>query len=257
VVSYIIVKSNYFHRTCQTVRVFLFFTLLACAPQTFGQAAGASGAAGAAFAEGEALFMKNKPAEAVVRLEVAVRDDPANVTAALYLGFAYQQTGRYDESIETLRKVLPRAGDRAALVAYNIANSYFAKGAASFAEPFYTKALEGDPGMASAYLNRAQARIRTGALKEAVSDYGEYLVLRPASPKRPEIEKVIALIGQEFAATEQSKALAAEAVKADEERRRKLLEEVAASLQAAAEETRGLSSGSEDVIQYDGEFVLE
>lgn len=201
--------------------------------------------------------MKNKPAEAVARLEIAVRDDPANITAALYLGIAYQQTSRFDEAVEILRKILSRAGDRTALVAYNIGNAYFAKGSATFAEQFYSKAIEADPEMGSAYLNRANARIRTGALKEAVSDYGQYLILQPASPKRPEIEKVIALIGQEFAAAERDRAAAAEAAKAEEERRRKLLDEVAASLQAAAEETRGLSSGSEDVKQYDGEFVLE
>lgn len=201
--------------------------------------------------------MKNKPAEAAARLEAAVRSDPANVAASLYLGIAYQQTGRFDDSIETLRKILPRAGERAALVAYNIGNAYFAKGAAVFAEQFYTKALESDSGMASAYLNRANARIRTGALKAAVADYGEYLVLEPASPKRPAIEKVISLIGEEFAAAERAKAVAAEAAKVEELKRRSLLDEVSASLQAAAEETKGLSSGSEDVIQYDGEFVLE
>jgi hypothetical protein len=45
--------------------------------------------------------------------------------------------------------------------------------------------------------------------------------------------------------------------KADEERRRRLLEEVSASLQAAAEDSRGISSGAEDVLGYDGEFELE
>ncbi len=201
--------------------------------------------------------MKNKPAEAAARLEAALREDPANVTAALYLGIAYQQTGRYDDCIDTLRKALPRAGGKEALFAFNIGNAYFAKGAATFAEQFYSKAIEADPGMASAYLNRANARIRTGALKDAVADYGQYLTLEPSSPKRPEIEKVIALIGQQFAAAEKAKAEAEATARADEERRKRLLDEVAASLQAAAEETKGLSSGSEEVMQYDGEFVLE
>jgi hypothetical protein len=44
---------------------------------------------------------------------------------------------------------------------------------------------------------------------------------------------------------------------AEAERRQRLLEEVAASLQSSAEETQGLSSGSEDVQGYDGEFELE
>ena len=226
-------------------------------PSIGAQAAAPAGGSAAAFSEGESLFMKNKPAEAAIRLEVAVRSDPANVLAALYLGIAYQQTERYDDSIEALRKVLPRAGERTAIVSYNIGNAYFAKGASVFAEQFYTKALESDPSMASAFLNRANARIRTGSLKAAAADYGEYLVLEPGSPKRPAIEKVIALIGEEFAAAEKAKIVAEAAAAEDEARRRTLLDEVSASLQAAAEDTKGLSSGSEDVIQYDGEFVLE
>ena len=252
-------KSNYFQRTCQIVSALLVVAFLCGQPQKVSaqSTSGAGGSAAAAFSEGENLFMKNKPAEAAARLEVAIRNDPANILAALYLGIAYQQTGRYDDSIETLRKVLPRSGDKAALVAYNIGNAYFAKGAAVFAEQFYTKAIESDSNMASAYLNRANARIRAGSLKAAVADYGDYLVLEPASPKREAIEKIIALIGEEFAATERNLAAAADAAKAEDERRKRLLDEVSASLQAAAEETRGLSSGSEDVIQYDGEFVLE
>lgn len=256
-VSYIIVKSNYFLRACQIVSGAFAAALLATAAPLAAQAAGGSGAAGAAFAEGESLFMRNKPEEAAARLEAALREDPANATAALYLGIAYQQTGRYDEAVDVLRKALPRAGERTALFSYNIGNAYFAKGAASFAEQFYTRAIESDPYMASAYLNRANARVRTGALREAVADYRDYLGIVPDSPKRPDIEKVIALIGQEFAAAERAKAAAEEAARAEEDRRRRLLDEVAASLQAAAEETRGLSSGSEDVMQYDGEFVLE
>jgi tetratricopeptide (TPR) repeat protein len=251
------VKSNYFQSTCQIVGGLIVAAYVFTAPLSGAQTPLSGGSSGAAFSEGEALFMKNKPAEAAARLEIAVKNDPANITAALYLGIAYQQTGRFDDSIDTLKKVLSRAGDRTALVAYNIGNAYFAKGAAVFAEQFYTKALESDSGMASAYLNRANARIRTGALREAVDDYGQYLVLEPSSPKRPSIEKVIALISEEFASAERAKMAAEEAAKAEETRRKQLLDEVAASLQAAAENTKGLSSGAEDVIQYDGEFVLE
>lgn len=44
---------------------------------------------------------------------------------------------------------------------------------------------------------------------------------------------------------------------AETERRRRLLEDVAASLQAASEESRGLSAGSDGVLHYDGEFELK
>ena len=251
VISYIIVKSNYFRRTCQIVRSFLSAAFLLCASLSGAQTAGS------AFAEGEALFLANKPAEAAPRLEASLREDSANLSAYLYLGIAYHQLGRYDQAIETFKAALPRSGPRTALVCYNIGNAYFAKGSAAFADEFYTRAIQADPAYSSAFLNRANARIKTGALAAAASDYGQFLTLEPASPKRPEIERVLALIGREFEAAEAAKLQAIEAAKADEERRKRLLEEVAASLQAAAEDTKGLSSGSEDVIQYEGEFELE
>jgi tetratricopeptide (TPR) repeat protein len=257
VVSYIIVKSNYFSRPCQIIRGrnargFLVALLL-------GQAffAGAQAAAGISFKEGEAAFMRNKPAEAAPRLEAALREDPANLTASLYLGIAYQQLGRFDDAVATLRAALPRSGERSALFAYNIANAYFSKGSAVFAEQFYTRAIDADPSYASAFLNRANARIKTGALKDASADYAKYLELEPATPKRPEIERVMALIADSFAAQEREKLAAEAAAKDEEARRKRLLDEVSASLQAAAEETQGLSAGSEQVEQYDGEFVLE
>lgn len=249
-----IVKSNYFTVPCQIVKPFcgaLLFGLLAlavAAPAAFSQTA---------FAEGETLFLRNKPAEAASRLEAAVREDPAHVQAALYLGLAYQQLGRLDDAVQVFRKILPRAGDRQPLIAYNLGNVYFQKNAAAFAEQFYSEAIAGDPSYSSAYLNRANARIRTGALKDASSDYAAYLSLEPSSPKRPEIERLMSLISEGFAAEERQRQAAAEETKAAEERRLRLLDEVSASLQESAEETRGLSAGTEDVMQYDGEFELE
>ncbi len=223
----------------------------------FSVPAQAGSAAGASFTEGEALFMRNKPAEAAAKLESALKEDPANLTAVLYLAIAYQQLARFDAGIELLRKNLTRAGEKTALFAFNLGNLYFAKGSASFAEPFYTKALEADPNFASALLNRANARIKTGALRDAVADYEQYLVLAPTTPQRPVIEKLIAFIEGEFQNAERILLAAAEAARAEEERRQRLLDEVAASLQASAEDTRGLSAGSEEVMGYDGEFVLE
>ncbi|QQO08583.1 tetratricopeptide repeat protein [Breznakiella homolactica] len=209
------------------------------------------------FARGEELFLQNKPQEALVFLEAAAAEDPANVTAALYLGIAYQQLDRVDEAIAVFRKILPRAGTKTALIAYNLGNAYFSKGSASFAEQYYTQAIEADPAFASAYLNRANTRVRTGALNDAIPDYEHFLSLEPTSPKRPEIEQLVGFIRAEFAAEEQRQIIAEAQAKAEAERRRQLLEEVSASLQAAAEETKGLSAGTEDVLGYEGEFELE
>lgn len=247
-----IVKSNYFTGPCQIVKS----SLVGAALLLFFLAAAGLGAQ-TAFKEGEDLFLRNKPGDALPRLETAVREDPANVQAAFYLGLAYYQLNRLDEAIQTLRKVLPKAGDRQAIIASHIGDIYFHKGAAAFADQYYSQAIQADPAYAVAYLNRANARVRAGSLKDASSDYTTYLSLEPTSPKRPEIERILSLIAEGFAAEERQRVAAEEASKAEEEKRQRLLNEVSASLQAAAEETKGLSAGSEDVMQYDGEFVLE
>ncbi|MDR1107218.1 MAG: tetratricopeptide repeat protein [Treponema sp.] len=231
----------------------LFFTVVFAA--AFLCAAGVYGQSN--FSRGEELFMLNKPGEALAFLENAVADDPAHVRAFLYLGIVYQQLGRVDEAIAAYRKILPRGGGETARIAYNLGNAYYSRGNIVFADQFYSQAIETDPACAPAYLNRANARVKNGSLREALSDYEMYLTLEPRSPKRPQIEKLAAFIREEFAAEERRRLLAEEAARAEAERKQRLLEEVSSSLQAAADESRGLSAGAEDVQGYEGEFELE
>jgi tetratricopeptide (TPR) repeat protein len=209
------------------------------------------------FARGEDLFLRNKPGEALHFLEPVCSADPANIKAGLYLGMAYEQLNRIDDAIGVYKKLLPRGGSQTALIAYNLGNAYYRRGTATFAEQFYTEAIKADPAYASAYLNRANTRIRTGSLKEAIPDYESFLSLEPRSPKRPQIERLVTLLREEFTTEENRRIVAEEAAKQEAERRQKLLEEVSASLQADAVETQGFSAGSEDVTGYDGEFELE
>jgi tetratricopeptide (TPR) repeat protein len=154
------------------------------------------------FTQGEALFMWNRPKEAVVYLENAIADDPAHVTTYLYLGIVYEQLERLDEAVEVYRKILDQAGDLSANVANNLGNVYFKKGDTAEAERFYTRALDEDPGYASACLGRANTRLKAGSPREAIADYELYLSLEPQSPKRPQIERLIASIYSELAAGE-------------------------------------------------------
>jgi tetratricopeptide (TPR) repeat protein len=209
------------------------------------------------FVKGEELFLQNKPAEALPFLEQAVAEDAAHVQASLYLGIAYQQQNKFDEAIAVYRKILPRAGSQSALVSFNLGNVYFSRGNAAFAEQYYSQAISSDPVYASAYLNRANTRIKTGMLQESITDYRQYLSLEPNSSKRSQIESLIALIEGEAAAEEQQKLMAEAAAKAEAERRQRLLDDVSASLQASAENAQGLSSGAESVQGYEGEFELE
>jgi tetratricopeptide (TPR) repeat protein len=209
------------------------------------------------FKTGEEFFLNNKPADAVSHLEKAVGEDPVHVTAFLYLGMAYMQLDRVDEAIAVYLRILPRGGGETARIAYNLGNAYYVKGDMASAGGYYTRAIEENPVYASAYLNRANALVKSGALGDALSDYERYLSLEPRSDKRPQIERLIAFIREEFAAGERRRILAEEAARAEAERRQRLLEEVSASLQSAAENSKSLSSGTEDVENYEGEFELE
>jgi tetratricopeptide (TPR) repeat protein len=233
------------------------------------------GAQEGSFKRGEELFMANKPQEALGFLETAIAQESSHVQAHLYLGIAYQQLGRIDDAIAVYRKILPRAGSETGRVALNLGNIYFSLDNAEYAEEFYTQAINADSAYGPAYLNRANLRVKTGRLAEALPDYDLYLTLEPRSPKRPQVEQLCALIRAEFAAEERRRILAEEEAERErvraaaeaerqrilaeeaEARRRALLQEVSASLQSAAEETRGSSAGVEDVQGYDDEFELE
>jgi tetratricopeptide (TPR) repeat protein len=209
------------------------------------------------FAQGEELFLRDKPQEALVYLQSAIAENPENVRAYLYLGVVFQQLNRLDEAIAIYRRVLPIAGADTALIAYNMGNVYYAKGSLTLAEDMYTQALEANPGYAAAYLNRGNARLTRQALQDAVYDYEAFLNLEPGSGKRGRIEQLISAIRSDFAAAEQERIRSEAQAAAESDRKRRILEEAAASLQSAAEDTRGLSSGSEGALGYEGEFELE
>ena len=209
------------------------------------------------FAQGEELFLRNKPQEALVYLESAIAENPAQVRAYLYLGVAYQQLDRLDEAIVIYRRALPIAGPDTALIAFNLGNVYYARGNLTEAEDLYTQALEANPGYAAAYLNRGNARLTRQALQDAIYDYEAYLNLEPGSAKRGRIEQLVSAIRSDFAAAERGRIQAEAQASAEADRKRRILEEAAASLQSAAEDTKGLSSGSEGALDYEGEFELE
>ena len=209
------------------------------------------------FKQGEALFLQNKPNEALPFLEKAFVANQDYLEGALYLAMCYEQLQKLDEAITIYRKILPSGGEKTALIACNLGNLYFKKGSNSFAEQYYTQALRSDPGYSSAYLNRANVRVKTLSLRDAVNDYQYYLRLEPASPKRPQVEKLISLIQEEFAAEEIRRLMAEEAARAEAEKRQRLIDEVTASLQAQADEAEGITAGAENLSGYELEFELE
>ena len=208
-------------------------------------------------AKGEEFLMQNNPAQAVAFLERALAEDGANVTIYLYLGIVYEQLGRANDAINVYTRVLPRAGNLSANVAGNLGNVYFSRGNIEEAERFYTQALAFNSTYSSAFLGRANTRIKSGQLLNAVTDYEQYLTLEPRSPQRDNIERLVSLIRTEIATEEMKKQLAAEEAARLQAERQRLLDSVSASLQSLSDSSKSISSGAESVEQYSGDFELD
>jgi tetratricopeptide (TPR) repeat protein len=206
---------------------------------------------------GEELMMHNKPAEAVTFLERAVAENPNDPKAWLFLGIVFEQLGKSDDAIATYRQILPRAGGLSANVASNLGNVYFRNGNTDMAEQFYSQAINFNSVYPNAYLGRANTRIKTGNLNNAITDYEKYLSLEPSSSQRAKIEQLISIIRTEAAAAERKRIMEEEEARRLAEERQRLLDSVSASLQSVADHSKGLSSGNESVEHYDGEFELE
>lgn len=201
--------------------------------------------------------MQNKPIDAVVYLLNALSDDNSNAKAYLYLGIVYEQLGSPSEAVAIYRRALPIAGNYSAVVANNLGNVYFQIGNNEMAEQYYSQAIGLNSAFSKAYLGRANARLKAGNLKHAVSDYEQYLTIEPHAAQKAKIEQLIMLIKSEFAEEERKRIIAEEEARMIAEERQRLLDSVSASLHSAADLSKSLSSGAENFEQYDGEFVLD
>jgi colicin import membrane protein len=219
-------------------------------------AAGGAFAAGA-FDEGERLFREDKPKEALAYLEKAVAEPGADEKAWLYLGLSYQQLGRLDEAVQAFRKGSAGALRFRHLFFYDLGNVYILQGKNTFAIEMLGEALVSDPSYANAYLNRANARLSVRDYPGAKDDYSRYLELVPGSAQRASIEEVIRRLSTGIEDAKRVEAEADARKAAADEARKALLDQVAASLKAAADETKNLSSGSGAVQGYGDELQLD
>jgi tetratricopeptide (TPR) repeat protein len=220
------------------------------APSGLAAQTAAAGEGSAAVTEGERLFRENRPAEALPLLEQATREGKGGEAAWLWLAYAYQQTGRLEDAISTLRKGAAKATERPGLFWYNLGNLYSLQGKAAFAKEMYDSAIAAEPSLAGAWLNRANASLLLKDTRQAREDYSRYLVLEPGSSQRERIQALIGLLGEAIGDEERQKAIEEAAKAAADAARKSLLDEVSASLRAAAEETTNLAAGSGQVQGY-------
>lgn len=226
----------------------LFFVL------SLGLAAAETGAS--VLAQGERLFRENQPEAALPFLEQATREPTAEARTWLWLSVAYQQLGRLDEAVGTLRKGLARATSDKQLFYFNLGNLFLLQGKASFARDMFDSAIAAEASFAPAWLNRANSAMMLEDLRAAKADYQRYLVLEPASSQRANIEALILRLDGAVAEADRLKAAAEAARVAEELARKSLLDEVSASLKAAAEETTNMAAGSGQVQGYGDELPV-
>ena len=245
--------------------------------------------------EGEKLFKSNKPAEAALFLEDEISNGTASSAAYNYLGLAYYQTGEYERSVDAFAKGLKVPSTNKKILSFNQGNSYYAMGDYENAAKSFSLALSADQKFSRALLNRANSYLMAQKYSETIADYERFIIMEPQDEQRPAIEQMIALLKEELNRQEEEARLAAEEAariaeeekrmaeelarqkeeeerleaerKAEEERlaeqrraeeaerRRKLLEDVANSLQNT--DSTNMKSGSEDLIDYDFESELD
>jgi tetratricopeptide (TPR) repeat protein len=208
------------------------------------------------FQEGERLFRENRPEAALPLLEQAIRDPSVDERAFIYLAVAYQQIGRLDDGIATLRKGLPQAKSLKHLFYFDMGNFFRAQGKASFARDMFDSAIQADSTYAPAWLNRGLSNVLLSNFRGARDDFVRYLELDPQSTQREAIAALIARFAQAIAEEDKRMAAAEAAQAAEDLARKNLLDEVSASLKAAAEETTNLAAGSGAVQGYGDELPL-
>jgi Tfp pilus assembly protein PilF len=236
---------------------FLALALLAASLSAPIAAYAAGSSAAGSFDEGEKLFRENKPEAAAAALEKAILEPSVDERAWLYLALSYQQLGKLDQASATLRKGLPQAQRFKSLFYYDLGNVFVLQGKNSFAVDMFGQAIGLDDGYSSAYLNRANARVAVKDYAAARDDYKKYLELEPSSSQRANIEALIAKL--DAGIEEVAKQAAAEEAKrqAEEAARKDLLDKMAASLKAAADETTSISAGAGQVQGYGDELKLD
>lgn len=200
------------------------------------------------FEQGEALFLENKPEEARIYLENALASEPSNEKIYYYLGFIYEQLEEYQKAINILQRGIDVAYIYKDQFYFNIGLNFRELGENVLAEEMYTNAISVNSLYPEPYLCRANSRIELDDYKGALSDYERFLVLKPNTFQRAEIEKMIALLKEMIVDAERF---------AEEQRMRDeaLINDVLNSLKNASEDSANLSVDSNVILDEEGEDI--
>ncbi len=224
------------------------------------------------FSRGESFFRADNPEKAVPYLQKAIenKEDPK---AYIYLALCYFQQGKYAQALNICTEGMDAPNTNKKVLAYDAGNIAFAMEDYEGADKWYSLAIAADASYASPVLNRANTRLKQGRFQESKEDYINYIKLSPDSEQGNTINAIIAMLDeqmenekkadvirveQERKQKEEEQRIAAERARQEIEaaqRRKKLLEDVASSLQDASAEN--ISAGAEGTVGYGYESELD
>lgn len=207
------------------------------------------------FSSGQRMFMENKPENAIIWLELALKEDPRNRDIYNYLGISYEQIGENKKAIDTYKRGLTHAGNLKSLFFTNIANNMGILGDYDSAINFYTKAI-GLGYYGDAIRNRAGEYLRKQQYNEALKDYKLYLLSEVDPYQGHLIKKVVSLLENKLNEIAIQKIEEERKRLEEEERQKVLLSNVLNSLSSVGNETTNLSAGTETVEGYNDDFDI-
>ncbi|MBO7421036.1 MAG: tetratricopeptide repeat protein [Spirochaetaceae bacterium] len=141
-----------------------------------------------------AAYKNNSPEEARRLFLQLIEEEGPDASVYNYIGVTYYQTGDFEKSIGAFEKGSTIPFANRALLYFNAGNSAFALNDFARAEKFYTSSIAADEEYSSAYLNRANARVKLEKYKDAFSDYDAYLKLEPETEQKDSIEAMMKLL---------------------------------------------------------------
>ncbi|MBN1412018.1 MAG: tetratricopeptide repeat protein [Spirochaetales bacterium] len=200
--------------------------------------------------DAEKLLLENKFKEAQPLLEQALLREPDNEKIYLYLGRVYEHFGKYDKAFQTFSKGLGVSRDKKHYFYLDMGISLYMENKITLAEEMYTKAINYDMSFEAPYLNRANARVALKKYPDAVDDYKYYLLLKPETPQRSEIQRMIDLLSGYIAAEEQKIE--------DAKQREQNLKDLLDTLEKSNSGNKNLSAGSETITSdYENEDIMD
>lgn len=224
-------------------------------------------------------YVYNKPSDAALLFEDAIRQGNADSLAYLYLALSYEQLGLYDQASTVLKDALIRAPQYRAQIYFNLGNVLAKQGKNSEAMEAYENALAAQRSLVDAYLNRANLQMRQQNYDSALADYRSFVQLAPNHAQAPAVNQMIQLLEKDRVAREEEQAARLEAerraqleaqaeserqmreaeqlAREEEARRRALLDSVFSSLGSASSAPSALGTGADSVIHVEEDLSID